>query len=116
MRTNILFIILSIASLGRVRSQTNDSVKIVISHVFFCIDSLSYQNLLHYDFIADAFADCRESSGKTLTDSWTGKYLNGRQSYIEVFEVNDKKAQPDLGDKFGVQASLSGLKNPATCI
>ena len=101
MNTRILLTIILAASFGRSRCQTNDSVKVVISHIFFCIDSVTYQNLFKSDFIAKTFAYCRESSGKTLTDSWTGKYLLGRQSYIEVFAVNNKKADPDLGDKFG---------------
>ena len=112
MRINILLTIVLVAIFGRVSSQTSDSVKVVISHIFFCIDSLSYQNLFNHDFITDAFADCRELSNKTLTDSWTGKYLNGRQSYIEVFSVNDKKAQPELGDKFGDVGIVFRTKKP----
>jgi len=101
MKFGVLFTIVLISSFGRVNSQTGDSVKVVISHVFFCVDSVTYQNLFTYDFIAKAFAYSRESSSKTLTDSWTGKYLMGRRSYIEVFADNDKKTQPELGDKFG---------------
>ena len=112
MRMNILLTIVLVAIFGRVSSQTSDSVKVVISHIFFCIDSLSYQNLFNHDFITDAFANCRELSNKTLTDSWTGKYLNGRHSYIEVFWVNDKKAQPELGDKFGDVGIVFRTKKP----
>jgi len=101
MKIRILLAIVLITSFGRVSSQPNDSVKVLISHIFFCVDSITYQNLFKHDFIAKEFAYSRESSSKTLTDSWTGKYLMGRQSYIEVFAVNEKKTQPELGDKFG---------------
>jgi hypothetical protein len=101
MKTRILLTTVLVAGLCRLNSQTTDSFKVAISHIFFCIDSATYQNLFKSDFIARKFAYSRESSGKTLTDSWTGKYLLGRRSYIEVFTVNDKKAQPQLGDKFG---------------
>lgn len=104
--------ILLAASFGRSRSQTGDSVKVVISHIFFCIDSVTYQNLFDHDFIARKFANSSESSSKTLTDSWTGKYLNGRQSYIEVFSVNDNKTQPQLGDKFGDIGIVFRTKKP----
>src|SRR5690349_11079034 len=101
MKPNTLLILVFVACFGRVNSQTNDSLKVVISHIFFCIDSVSYQNLLKHEFIARLFANTSESSSKTLTDSWTGKYLNGRQSYIEVFASDEKKIHPELGDKFG---------------
>ena len=81
--------------------QPRDSAKVVISHIFFCVDSISYQNLFNDGFIGKVFANVREMSSKTLTDSWTGKYLNGRQSYIEVFAPSYKKVKPELGDKFG---------------
>lgn len=108
----ILFIIVFIASFGRVSGQASDSIKVVISHVFFCVDSVTYQNLLTYDFIAREFAYSRESSSKTLRDSWTGKYLMGRKSYIEIFAANDKKAQPELGDKFGDAAIVFRTTRP----
>lgn len=112
MKARMLLAIALVVSLGKVSGQTSDSVEVVISHVFFCVDSATYQNLLNSDFIAKTFAYCRESSSKTTTDSWTGKYLVGRQSYIEVFEVNDKKAKPGLGDKFGDASIVFRTKKP----
>jgi len=110
-RVTLLFIIL-ISFDGRVISQTNDSPGVVISHVFFCIDSTTYQNLFKHEFIASLFANTSESSGKTLTDSWTGKYLNGRKSYIEVFATNEAKKHPQLGDKFGDVGLVFRTKRP----
>jgi hypothetical protein len=107
-----LFMILVTASPGKARSQTEDSAKVVISHIFFCVDSVTYQNLFNDDFIAKTFACCTESSSKTFTDSWTGKYLMGRRSYIEVFAVNDKKPQPELGDKPGDAAIVFRTTKP----
>jgi len=101
-----------VANVGRLNSQTSDSTEVVISHIFFCIDSVTYQNLFNHDFIAKTFAYSRESSSQTLTDSWTGKYLLGRKSYIEVFAVNDKKAHPELGDKFGDASIVFRTRKP----
>jgi len=112
MKSNLLLTIVIVACLGRAHGQTKDSDKVVISHVFFCIDSVSYQNLFQHEFITKLFANTSESSGKTLTDSWTGKYLNGRQSYVEVFAPNDKKTRPQLGDKFGDLGLVFRTKRP----
>jgi len=101
MKIKILLTIVLVASFGKVSSQMSDSVKVVVSHIFFCIDSTTYQNLFHHEFIPKVFANTRELSSKTLTDSYTGKYLMGRQSYIEVFKPDYKEGKPELGDKFG---------------
>ena len=112
MKISILLTIVIVISFGRINSQPNDSVNVVISHIFFCIDSVTYANLFNDDFIAKTFAYSRVSSSQTLTDSWTGKYLLGRKSYIEVFAVNDKKANPELGDKFGDASIVFRTKKP----
>jgi len=116
-RVSLLFIIL-ISFDGRVISQTNDSPGVVISHVFFCIDSTTYQNLFKHEFIASLFANTSESSGKTLTDSWTGKYLNGRKSYIEVFATNEAKKHPQScnHNQPGGTRGLYGEDSRAQCI
>jgi len=93
-------------------AQSRDSAKVVISHIFFCVDSITYQNLFNDDFIAKVFANARELSSKTLTESWTGKYLNGRRSYIEVFAPDYKKVKPELGDKFGDVSLVFRTKKP----
>ena len=101
-----------VACFGRSYGQVTDSAKAVISHVFFCVDSVSYQNFFKYEFITELFAYTSESSSKTLTDSWTGKYLMGRQSYIEVFADNYKGTNPQLGDKFGDVGIVFRTKKP----
>ena len=98
-RVVITFVFLS--CFGQLFGQPKDPVTVVVSHIFFCIDSITYQNLFHHEFIAKVFANTRELSSNTVTDSYTGKYLMGRQSYIEVFKPDLKKGKPELGDKFG---------------
>jgi len=101
MKIRVFITLLFVACSEHLFSQPKDSVTVVVSHIFFCIDSITYQNLFHHEFIAKVFANTRELSSKTLTDSYTGKYLMGRQSYIEVFEPDYKEGKPELGDKFG---------------
>jgi hypothetical protein len=102
MKIRVLLTIVFIASFGQLIGQTSDFVKVDINHIFFCIDSITYENLFKQEFMGKIFADTRESSGNTLTDSWTGKYLFGRDSYIEVFASNSyEDANAPIGDKFG---------------
>ncbi len=94
-------------------SQTTDSVKVVISHIFFCIDSISYENLFKHKFISKIFANTVEATSKTATESWTGKYLMGRQSYIEVFAANYKGTSSELGNKFGDAGIVFRTRKPS---
>ena len=112
MKIRVFITLVFVACFGHLFSQAKDSVTVVVSHIFFCIDSITYQNLFHHEFIAKAFANSRELSNKTLTDSYTGKYLMGRQSYIEVFEPDYKKVKPELGDKFGDVGIVFRTKKP----
>lgn len=112
MNIRVSLTLLLCASLGQSFSQSKDSVKVVVSHIFFCVDSITYQNLFHHDFIAKVFAYSREQSTKTVTDSYTGKYLMGQRSYIEVFEPVPQKDKPELGDKFGDVGLVFRTKRP----
>src|SRR5919108_6576542 len=102
MMIRVLLTVLLVSCLGQLIGQTSDSTQVDINHIFFCVDAATYENLLKNEFIAKVFADTRELSNKTLTDSWTGKYLTGRDSYIEVFAPkSDSVPNHTLGDKFG---------------
>ena len=110
MKIRVVITLVVLACFGQLFSQAKDSVTVVVSHIFFCIDSITYQNLFHHEFIAKVFANTRELSSKTVTDSYTGKYLMGRQSYIEVFKPRTVK--PELGDKFGDVGLVFRTKRP----
>jgi hypothetical protein len=112
MKISILLTIVLVVDFGQVSSQIPDSVKVVISHTFFCIDSVSYQNLFKNEFITKLFANTRESSSKTLTESWTGKYIMGRQAYLEAFAANGTDTSSSLGDKFGDVGIVFRTKKP----
>jgi hypothetical protein len=112
MKIRVFLTLIFVACFGQLFSQPKDSVKVVVSHILFCIDSITYQNLFHHEFIAKVFANTRELSSKTLTDSYTGKYLMGRQSYIEVFKPDYKEGKPELGDKFGDVGLVFRTKKP----
>ncbi len=112
MKIRVYLTLLLFALPGQSFNQPKDSVKVVVSHIFFCIDSISYQNLFHDEFVAKIFANTREQSSKTLTDSYTGKYLRGRQSYIEVFKPAHKEGKRGLGDKSGDVGLVFRTKKP----
>jgi len=113
-KIKIVFTILLIAWFGKKGiCQPADSITVDFNHIFFCIDSVSYDNLFKHEFLGKIFANARELTNKTVTDSWTGKYIMGRQSYVEVFASNSYKGtNPQLGDKFGDLGIVFKTKKP----
>ena len=112
MKIRVFITLIFFACFGQLFGQPKDLVPVVVSHIFFCVDSVTYQNLFHHEFIAKVFANTRELFSKNLTDSYTGKYIMGRQSYIEVFKPDYKEGKPELGDKFGDVGLVFRTKKP----
>jgi Family of unknown function (DUF5829) len=75
----VLFLSFSISS----RGQTS-TLPVYLNHVFFVLDSDSYAHVFDSS-IFQKFGLIRESKTTTTEDSWSGKYLMGRDSYFEVF-------------------------------
>lgn len=97
MKTIVLTAIFTLY-LGQALSQTGG---FEINHIFFTVDSLTYNELLKDEFLTKVLANTREFSSTTLADSWTGKYIYGKNSFIEVFsQAKVKNNNLQLGDKF----------------
>lgn len=91
--------VILVLCLGQAFSQTKGLVE--INHVFFTVDSLTYSELFRNDFLTNALALTRESSSATKTDRWTGKYVYGRNAFLEFFSAPKvRNPNPQLGDKF----------------
>lgn len=92
---------LSLLFIFLLHSQCEGQNNVDINHIFFCVDSTTYNKLFENETITQLLANTRESSTKTLTESWTGKYIFGRNSFIEIFsEGSYAGGEPSLGDKF----------------
>lgn len=95
----VILIILGVSCFGQTYSQTKGLVE--INHVFVTVDSTTYHELFRNDFLTNVLALTRESSSATKNDSWTGKYIYGRNAFLEFFsaaKVRNLDAQ--LGDRF----------------
>lgn len=61
--------------------------EIYLNHIFIVLDSTSFNQLFNSQVISEKLGDIKSRSHKTATDSWSGKYLYGRNGYFEFFST-----------------------------
>lgn len=81
--------------------------KIFINHLYFVFDSITFSHLFEDTFLLK-IGDTSTSSTTTTTDSWTGKYLSGKNTYFEFFSSSNFKHVPEYGFGFGFITNKSG--------
>lgn len=78
--------------------QNKSLLKTDFNTIYICIDSISYKNLCQNKYLKDTLFLCREKKQETNTDSYTGKYLIGESSTLEVFQPQNTN---HIGDHWG---------------
>lgn len=59
--------------------------EIALNHVYVVLDSTTYNHLFDAAFIEQQIGNVKAASVTTTDDSWSGKYLFGKNSYFEFF-------------------------------
>jgi hypothetical protein len=92
MRTRILLtftIVLLLTSCTRDKKADNEYLPfekhIKFNHLFIVVDDLTYKYLSDSLDLIKEFSSFKESNTKTDTESWSGKYLYGKNHYLEIF-------------------------------
>ena len=98
----VLFLSFSIAAKAQ-----NSHLPVYLNHVFFVVDSNSYAHVFD-SAIFQKFGFVRERKTTTTDDSWFGKYLNGRDSYFEVFYPSGSIGSSVGNFGFGFMTTTSG--------
>ncbi len=83
MRKIILYIIFMTTICAEMQAQ-NNSTPVFLNHVYFVLDSNTYMHVFDSAFLQQ-IGDTAEKKVTTSTESWSGKYFSGRNSYFELF-------------------------------
>ena len=89
------------------RQQAPSSTKVppvYLNHLSIVLDRQTYDDILRSDFLRDQFADFSNST--TVADggqSWTGTYIRGEHTYIELFAPFGDYRVGDVGIGLGVE-------------
>jgi hypothetical protein len=77
---------------------------VYLNHLSIVLDRQTYDDILHSDFLYNQFADFSNST--TVADggqSWTGIYIRGEHTYIELFAPFGDWRVGDVGIGLGVE-------------
>ncbi len=75
----------------------NKQPEIYLNHVYIVLDSITYSQLFEPAIISEKLGNIKTSTHTTTTDSWSGKYLYGKNGYFEFFSTKSY-AGAVLGD------------------
>ncbi len=65
-----------------------EPVDVFLNHVYVVVDSTTYEDIASSKFIIHEFADFIQATSSTEDeDSWTGTYLSGKKTYLEILNA-----------------------------
>src|SRR5581483_4866983 len=84
--------------------------KIFFNHAYVVVGPKIFQALRASSFFTKDFAhvEYKTSSSVNLEKPWTGLYLRGKHTYLEIFEEFDGRQVGDYGFGFGIE-EIGGL-------
>jgi hypothetical protein len=89
MKLTTFIALLLLTSCTKEKNRTNEYLNfekhIKFNHLFVVVDDLTYQYLSDSIDAIKAFSSFSETNTKTDTESWSGKYLLGKNHYLEIF-------------------------------
>lgn len=97
MLRNIIFALLFFTLICNYARSQSRTPEIYLNHLYIVLDSVSYAKLSDSNFITGKLGNLRTTSTSTTEDSWSGKYLHGKNGYFEFFSTKSYKGAL-LGD------------------
>jgi hypothetical protein len=86
----------------------NKLPEISLNHIYIVLDSITYNHLFDSTFIEQKIGNIKANSVTTTDDSWSGKYLLGKNSYFEFFSDKSFRGAKEGDCGLGFITSKSG--------
>jgi hypothetical protein len=67
-------------------------INIFLNHFAAIIDRTTYEEINKSSFLRDNFCHCKEKTHSDEKRSWTGFYMTGENTYLEIFNYKDQKS------------------------
>ena len=103
------WIILLLFSTLLLSCDSNDQTKydrpfVYLNHIYVTVDSSTYSDIFNSDYIAKKFANITTKTIKAdSNESWTGTYIFGQNTYIEIFNSGNEINLGHSGIAFGTE-------------
>jgi hypothetical protein len=102
-----LYLLLSALIHSSLHGQTR-LPEISLNHIYVVLDSVTYSHLFDSSFIEQKLGNVKAASVTTTDESWSGKYLLGKNSYFEFFSTKSFEGAREGDCGFGFITSTSG--------
>jgi len=82
---------------GQTETSEDAIPKVYVNHFFLIIDSATYKDIVESEFIKNEFATLEErTTVSNNNESWTGAYIYGESTYIEIFNSSKNPMPPRI--------------------
>lgn len=85
-----------------------------INHIFLRLDVETINEISKNEFLQNEFSDFYAGSVGDLKNKWTAVYIQGKSTYLELFDKNGSTTAADVGIAFGVDSKKRFLESMAT--
>ncbi|MBK7870396.1 MAG: alpha/beta hydrolase [Saprospiraceae bacterium] len=87
------------------REQAKKTPIVYLNHLNLVLDSKTYQAIANASFLKDEFSNVVQTTVESEGQSWTGMYLFGEHTYVELFEekVGVDRSKGSSAIAFGVE-------------
>jgi hypothetical protein len=82
--------------------------KVLFDHIYIVVDSETYIAIKESDYITNTFCMYREDTVSNLERTWSGAYLHGQKTYIEIFGPGGHKGAEEGTVGLGFSTSKEG--------
>jgi hypothetical protein len=73
------------------------NLPVSLNHLMIVLDSETYHHFFDSKFFCDSIGNCKEDTMVTPDRSWFGKYLSGKNGYLELFSAAANTANLPAG-------------------
>ncbi len=77
---------------------------VYLNHVFLTLDEETYEAIAASPFLQNEFASLRQTTVADGNKSWSGMYVFGEQTYIEMFKGDAERRPGQSAVAFGVES------------
>lgn len=83
----------STLGIDKMNNETKPSsqINVFFNHIYAIIDEDTYDAIKNSTFLKNEFSNFEERTNANENTTWTGIYLTGESTYIELFNNKDKK-------------------------
>ena len=100
----LLVLIMFLLSCKSNKELSHHNSSIYLNHVYLTLDSTTYSSIRNSDFLKEQFATVKTKTVRASSNtSWTGTYINGKNTYIEFFDQGGVENKGYSGIGYGIE-------------